>query len=48
MEKDEGVSVIVLIITIIVIIVLAGTVIASITSNNPINSANEAKFKNNV
>jgi hypothetical protein len=45
MKKSKGISLIVLIITIIVIIILAGSVILSLSSNNPIDKANEATFK---
>ncbi|MDD2376755.1 MAG: hypothetical protein PHD15_04240 [Clostridia bacterium] len=48
MKKNKGISLIVLVITIIVIIILAGAVILSLANNNPIESANEAKFKTNV
>jgi Tfp pilus assembly protein PilE len=44
----KGISLIVLVITIIVIIILAGTVILSLADNNPIEQANEAKFKKNI
>lgn len=46
--KKKGISLIVLVITIIVIIILAGTVILSLSSNNPITQAEEASFKNTV
>jgi len=46
--KSDGISLIVLVITIIVIIILAGAVILSLSRNNPINSAIEATFKNNL
>ncbi len=45
MNKRSGISLIVLVITIIIIIVLAGTVILSLASNNPIDTAREAEFK---
>ncbi len=48
MKRNEGVSLIVLVITIIVILILAGTVILNLSNNNPVNAANEAKFKSNV
>jgi|GEM_PF-3552516 len=48
MKRFNGISLIVLVITIIVIIILAGSVILSITSSNPISKANEAKFKSNI
>ena len=41
-NKKQGISLIVLVITIIVIIILAGAVILSLSSNNPIQSANKA------
>ncbi|MEG1705613.1 MAG: hypothetical protein RR290_03455 [Clostridia bacterium] len=47
-KKVSGISLIVLVVTIIVIIILAGAVILSLTSNNPINEANQASFKSNV
>ncbi|MDD2376306.1 MAG: hypothetical protein PHD15_02425 [Clostridia bacterium] len=48
MKSKKGISLIVLVITIIVIIILAGAVILSLATNNPIESANEATFKTNV
>jgi|GEM_PF-1753173 len=45
MQRNKGISLIVLVITIIVIIILAGAVILSLSKNNPISSASEAKFK---
>lgn len=48
MKINKGVSLIVLIITIIVIIIIAGTVILTFSSNNPIEQANEAVFKQDV
>ena len=48
MKKKEGISLIVLIITIIVVTILAVTVILTITKNNPIESAKEAVFKEDV
>ncbi len=44
----KGISLIVLVITIIVIIILAGSVILNLTNNNPIDSARQAKFVNDV
>ena len=48
----KGISLIVLIVTIIVIIIiiiiLAAAVILTITKNNPVSSAKEATFKENV
>ena len=48
MKNKKGISLIVLIITIIVVIILAATVIFTITKNNPVNSAKEAAFKQDV
>ena len=48
MKKKKGISLIVLIITIIVVIILAVTVILTLTKNNPIESAKEAVFKEDV
>jgi hypothetical protein len=44
----KGISLIVLVITIIVIIILAGSVILSLSKNNPINTATEATFKSTL
>ena len=44
----KGVSLIVLIVTIIVIVILAATVILTISKNNPIESAREARFKEDI
>ena len=44
----KGISLIVLIITIIVIIILAAVVVLTITKNNPISSAKEATFKEDM
>ena len=44
-NKRRGISLMVLIVTIIVIIILALTVILTLSKNNPIESAREAKFK---
>ncbi len=46
--RKKGISLIVLIITIIVIIILAGSVILSLTKNNPISTAKEAVFKSDL
>ena len=46
--NKKGISLIILIITIIVIIILAAAVILTITKNNPIESAKEAVFKEDV
>ena len=48
MKRKKGISLIVLIITIIVVIILAVTVILTLTKNNPIESAKEAVFKEDV
>ncbi len=48
LSSKKGISLIVLIVTIIVIIILAGVVILSISNNNPIGSAKEATFKEDV
>ena len=48
MKKKKGISLIVLIITIIVIIILAAAVILTITKNNPVSSAKESAFKEDV
>ena len=47
-SDKKGISLIVLVITIIVIIILAVAVILSIANNNPIESAKEARFKNDM
>ncbi|MEG1363357.1 MAG: LamG-like jellyroll fold domain-containing protein [Clostridia bacterium] len=44
----EGISLIVLVITIIIVIILAGTIILSLSNNNPISFATEASFKTDV
>ncbi len=44
----KGISLIILIITIIVIIILAGVIILNLTNNNPIDSARQAKFVNDI
>ena len=48
LTQKRGISLIVLIITIIVIIILAAAVILTITKNNPVDSAKEATFKEDV
>jgi hypothetical protein len=48
MINKRGISLIVLVITIIVIVILAGAVILSLSQNNPILSAQEATFKNDM
>ena len=48
LTHKKGISLIVLIITIIVIIILAAAVILTISKNNPVDSAKEAKFKEDV
>ena len=47
-SQKKGISLIVLIVTIIVIIILAAAVILTITKNNPVDSAKEATFKEDV
>ena len=46
--KQKGISLIVLIVTIIVIIILAAAVILTLNRNNPVDSAKEATFKQDV
>ena len=46
--QKQGISLIVLIVTIIVIIILAAVVILTLTKNNPIESAKEARFKEDI
>ena len=46
--KQKGISLIVLIVTIIVIIILAAAVILTLNRNNPVDSAKEAIFKQDV
>ena len=48
LTQKKGISLIVLIVTIIVIIILAAAVILTITKNNPVESAKEATFKEDV
>ena len=48
MKLKKGISLIVLIITIIVVIILAAVVILTLSKNNPIESAKEARFKEDV
>ena len=48
LTEKRGISLIVLIITIIVIIILAVAVILTITKNNPVSSAKESAFKEDV
>ena len=48
LTHKRGISLIVLIVTIIVIIILAAAVILTITKNNPVNSAKEATFKEDM
>ena len=48
LNKSKGISLIVLIVTIIVIIILAAVVILTLSKNNPIESAKEARFKEDV
>ena len=46
--KKKGISLIVLIVTIIVIIILAAVIILTINQNNPLNSAKEAVFREDI
>ena len=48
LSQKKGISLIVLIVTIIVIIILAAAVILTITKNNPVDSAKESAFKEDV
>ena len=48
LTNKRGISLIVLIVTIIVIIILAAAVILTITKNNPVSSAKEATFKEDM
>ena len=48
LTQKKGISLIVLIVTIIVIIILAAAVILTITKNNPVSSAKEATFKEDI
>ena len=48
LTQKRGISLIVLIVTIIVIIILAVAIVLTIKKNNPIDSANEAVFKENI
>lgn len=48
LTQRSGISLIVLIVTIIVIIILAAAVILTISKNNPVESAREATFKEDV
>ena len=48
LTHKRGISLIVLIITIIVIIILAAVVILTISKNNPVSSAKEATFKEDM
>ena len=48
LTQKKGISLIVLIVTIIVIIILAAAVILTLSKNNPIESAREATFKEDV
>jgi len=47
-RKKIGISLIVLVITVIVITILAGSVILSLATNNPILTAKEAQFKSDM
>ena len=48
LTHKKGISLIVLIVTIIVIIILAAVVVLTITKNNPVSSAKEATFKEDM
>ena len=48
LTQKRGISLIVLIVTIIVIIILAAAVILTVGKNNPVESAREATFKEDV
>ena len=48
LTQKRGISLIVLIVTIIVIIILAAAVILTVNKNNPVDSAKEATFKEDV
>ena len=48
LTQKRGISLIVLIVTIIVIIILAAAVILTMTKNNPVSSAKEAAFKEDM
>ena len=48
LTRKKGISLIVLIVTIIVIIILAAAVILTISKNNPVSSAKEATFKEDM
>ena len=48
MNNKNGISLIVLIVTIIVVIILAAVVILTLSKNNPIESAKEARFKEDI
>ena len=48
MKYNKGMSLIVLMITIVVIIILAAAIILTLSKNNPIESAKEARFKEDI
>ena len=48
MKKQNGISLIVLVITIIIIIILAGAVILNLADNNPIENAEKAKIMSDI
>ena len=48
LTQKRGISLIVLIVTIIVIIILAAVVILTVSKNNPVESAREATFKEDL
>lgn len=47
-SKQQGISLIVLVITILVVIVLAGSVILTISKNNPLSNATQAVFQSDL
>ena len=47
-KRKKGISLIVLIITIIVVLILVAAILISFNNSNPINKANEAKFKSDL
>ena len=47
-KNKKGISLIVLIITIIVMLILVSIIVVSFNNNNPIEKANEAKFKSDL
>ncbi|MEG0872550.1 MAG: hypothetical protein RSE00_01015 [Clostridia bacterium] len=47
-QFKKGISLIVLIVTIVVMIIITGAIILSVTEENPIDDANETRFKTDV